>query len=372
MYMARNYNAVDLRSLELRYFISCYGICFIPALIYLILDESRLKTGIYGDAVSPASIDEDIQIQNPFNANAVTAITEVTVTSEAIQSDDNLKPGDPEADARSSFSSTRNLSGTTANQGTNGRNNNASDKNPFQRYEPNSAVWPYSNAVSGAQGDTKNVFSTSVSAGAPVPAELLLDFEGPRPPSSGGGNRKSSTAGRHANDAAWGYAKVAFLMFIALFVVWIPSTVNRVWALAHPTEVNYALNVTAAFVLPMQGFWNFTIYVSTSWSQCKDAWEDVRDLLSLGRSRRRANSDPDMEMSGALRTHSRRGGPAGIMNGPMAMERRQRSGSGSGKLSFTEALEMDLASSEKDNTSSPYSSRPPTSPPASERGLTGR
>lgn len=49
--MTRNYNAVDLRSLELRYFISCYGICFIPALIYLILDESRLKTGIYGDAV---------------------------------------------------------------------------------------------------------------------------------------------------------------------------------------------------------------------------------------------------------------------------------------------------------------------------------
>lgn len=417
----KNYNAVDLRSLELRYFISCYGICFIPALIYLILDESRLKTGIYGDAVLWCWVGRDWewmriaffygpvwcviivtiviycytgrvifnqrralrafsrsneqpfpQIQNPFNANAVTAITEVTVTSEAIQSDDNLKPGDLEADARSSFSSTRNLSGTTANQGTNGRNNNASDKNPFQRYEPNSAVWPYSNAVSGAQGDTKNVFSTSVSAGAPVPAELLLDFEGPRPPSSGGGNRKSSTAGRHANDAAWGYAKVAFLMFIALFVVWIPSTVNRVWALAHPTEVNYALNVTAAFVLPMQGFWNFTIYVSTSWSQCKDAWEDVRDLLSLGRSRRRANSDPDMEMSGALRTHLRRGGPAGIMNGPMAMERRQRSGSGSGKLSFTEALEMDLASSEKDNTSSPYSSRPPTSPPASERGLTGR
>ncbi|EOD52424.1 putative g-protein coupled receptor protein [Neofusicoccum parvum UCRNP2] len=261
----KNFNAVDLRGLEMRYFALCYGICFIPALVYLCLDLSRLNTGIYSDAVLWCWVGKDWEwmriaffygpvwvviiitigiycytgrvifkqrkalrafsrsneqpfppVKNPFNAtNAVTATTEVVVTSESIESAGNTKRGDPEADSRSSFSST------------------------------------------------------------PVPAELLLDFEGPRPSSSGAGNRKPSTAGRHANDAAWGYAKVAFLMFVALFIVWVPSTVNRVYALAKPNETNFALSVVAAFVLPMQGFWNFSIYVSTSWSQCKDAWKET-------------------------------------------------------------------------------------------------
>ncbi|KAL1629278.1 hypothetical protein SLS56_005382 [Neofusicoccum ribis] len=422
----RNFNAVDLRGLEMRYFALCYGICFIPALVYLCLDLSRLNTGIYSDAVLWCWVGKDWEwmriaffygpvwvviiitigiycytgrvifkqrkalrafsrsneqpfppVKNPFNAtNAVTATTEVVVTSESIESAGNTKRSDPEADSRSSFSSTRKLSGTTANQdSTYQRHSDPSDANLFSRYEPDSAVWPYSNAVSGARGDTKNVFSTSVSAGTPVPAELLLDFEGPRPSSSGAGNRKPSTAGRHANDAAWGYAKVAFLMFVALFIVWVPSTVNRVYALAKPNETNFALSVVAAFVLPMQGFWNFSIYVSTSWSQCKDAWKEVRDVLFCGAFSRKTTRNADLEMSGALRPPSSKGGIAGSVRSGVRIERRQRGGSGSGRLSLNAALDMDdseRAGSEKDYTISPYSSRPPTSPPTSERGLTGQ
>ncbi|KAH7049260.1 hypothetical protein B0J12DRAFT_754333, partial [Macrophomina phaseolina] len=377
------YNSVDLRALELRYFISCYGICLVPALIYLILDESRLQTGIYGDAVLWCWVGEDWEwMRIAFFYGPVWCVIVVTigiycytgkvifkqrkalsafkvVTSEAIPSDDNLKAADLEADARSSFSSTRNLSGTTS---THGQSSNPNDKHSFPRYEPNHAVWPYSNAVSGANGDTKNVFTTSVSAGAPVPTQQLASFEARHPTSSGPCHRKNSTARYHANTAAWGYAKVSFLMFVALFVVWIPSTVNRVWALAHPTEVNYALNVTAAFVLPTQGFWNFTIYVSTSWSQCRDAWEDVREFFSCRRSLRRT-SNPDLEMSDALRQQSARGTHA------EAMARIQRIGSEGGNMSFTEALDMDTDGSEK-NTVSPYSSRPPTRAPTSERDLT--
>lgn len=304
------------------------------------------------------------------------------MTSESIQSDDTLKPTSLDAGSRSSFSSTHKLSGMAANQSSNHHgHSNTADKNPFHRYEPDNAVWPYSNAVSGAHGDTKNVFSTSVSAGAPVPAELLLDFEGPRPGSSAGGGRKSGSAGRHANDAAWGYAKVAFLMFVALFIVWVPSTVNRVYALAHPHEINFALNLVAAAVLPLQGFWNFAIYVSTSWAQCKDAWQDVRDAVFGSLFPRKATCSPkssqgEMEMTSTLRPQPSRVGPgAANFTTGMHVEGRQGSGSSNGKISLTEALDMDnlpsmerRESEEKDDTLSSWGSRPTTS----ERRLTGR
>ncbi|OJD36947.1 g-protein coupled receptor [Diplodia corticola] len=393
----KNYNAVDLRNLESRYVVLCYGVCAIPGIIYLALDHSRLRTEIYGDALLWCWVSKDWewmriaffygpvwvviavtisiycytgrvifkqrkalrafsrsneqpfpQIKNPFNiTNAVTAVTEVVVTSEAIRSEDNLRTGDVEADARSSYSSTRKLSGTTAGQSTHRNNSEPGDNPPFHRYEPDSAVWPYSNAVSGGNADPKNVFSTSVSAGAPVPAELLLDFEGPRPTSSGNGNRKGS-GGRHANDAAWGYAKVAFLMFLALFVVWIPSTVNRVYALAYPDEVNFPLNVTAAFVLPMQGFWNFVIYVCTSWSQCKNAWADVRALLSRGLTLRKKRSDPDLEMTGAPGPKPKRRSIAS----ELYPERR---------YGYTGHHSERSGVDEKDDAITPCSTRPPTS-----------
>jgi hypothetical protein len=46
----RNYNGQQLRSLEKYYMMICYGIPFIPAFIYLMLDLVGHK-GIYGGAV---------------------------------------------------------------------------------------------------------------------------------------------------------------------------------------------------------------------------------------------------------------------------------------------------------------------------------
>lgn len=41
---------------------------------------------------------------------------------------------------------------------------------------------------------------------------------------------RPTSAATHHNAAALAYLKVAFLMFAALFVVWIPSTVSRALA----------------------------------------------------------------------------------------------------------------------------------------------
>jgi hypothetical protein len=72
-----------------------------------------------------------------------------------------------------------------------------------------------------------------------------------------------------ANNAAWSYTKVAILFFTAMLVTWIPSSANRVYSVAHPDTIYPSLQFASAFVLPLQGFWNAVIYITTSWKACR-------------------------------------------------------------------------------------------------------
>ena len=56
----------------------------------------------------------------------------------------------------------------------------------------------------------------------------------------------------------------------------VPSTANRVYALAFPDEFSFGLNYASSFVLPLQGFWNSLIYVSISWPAFKTFWANLR------------------------------------------------------------------------------------------------
>ncbi|KAL8917206.1 MAG: hypothetical protein Q9208_008108 [Pyrenodesmia sp. 3 TL-2023] len=67
-----------------------------------------------------------------------------------------------------------------------------------------------------------------------------------------------------SNPGAWLYARVAFLFFVSMVIIWIPSSVNRVYALAHPDRINYPLNYISALLLPAQGIFNCIVYVVTS------------------------------------------------------------------------------------------------------------
>ncbi|KAF9735215.1 hypothetical protein PMIN06_008975 [Paraphaeosphaeria minitans] len=99
-------------------------------------------------------------------------------------------------------------------------------------------------------------------------------------------NRRRTTA-MEGNAAAWGYFKVAFLMFAALFIVWVPSTVNRLQQFIDKEHSLFGLNLASALVLPLQGFWNSMIYISTTWPECKRALADTLDSLSSRRTARR-------------------------------------------------------------------------------------
>lgn len=102
-------------------------------------------------------------------------------------------------------------------------------------------------------------------------------------------NRKNKAA-MEANRAAWGYTKVAILFFASLLVTWVslplfilerrallnvilavqlPSSINRVYALAHPHNVPDSYEYAAGIVLSLMGFWNSVIYIMTSRAACK-------------------------------------------------------------------------------------------------------
>ncbi len=88
--------------------------------------------------------------------------------------------------------------------------------------------------------------------------------------------RPAKTRQTDGHDAAMAYFKVAFLMFIALVVVWVPSSVNRVYQFTHKGAPNFTLNLISALVLPLQGSWNATIYIFTTKRECKRAWRLIR------------------------------------------------------------------------------------------------
>jgi hypothetical protein len=79
----------------------------------------------------------------------------------------------------------------------------------------------------------------------------------------------TSTRGRRdrasSRSNALTYARVAFALFIIMLVIWVPSTVNRVYQLIRVSSashaVSVALNYAAACVLPLQGFFNAAIYL---------------------------------------------------------------------------------------------------------------
>ena len=62
--------------------------------------------------------------------------------------------------------------------------------------------------------------------------------------------------------------------------------------MVHEAEVNYALSMAAAFVLPLVGFWNALIYMVTSWDAVRETWWEVVDWASgQDRGRRKQRNE---------------------------------------------------------------------------------
>lgn len=102
------------------------------------------------------------------------------------------------------------------------------------------------------------------------------------------------------NRDAWLYARVAFLFFCALLISWIPSSINRVYSLAHPDRLVYGLNYVEALVLPLQGFWNCMVYMVSSKTAVRNLFRSLRGLPELSPSNPKG-ANGDLESMGGVR-----------------------------------------------------------------------
>ncbi|EKG10008.1 hypothetical protein MPH_12882 [Macrophomina phaseolina MS6] len=188
---------------------------------------------------------------NPFTANihnGIQRVTEIEVVCEDVNRRDNDRMDveqcksdrSSQFQARNSFSSTRQLSTPPpvhAPQQENPHCVSTGQKNTCTSC-CNSAIWPYSNNKQTDRDLNRYYATASITTGT-TPAEALdtrfADLD--RIESSGSSSEqqqyqhqqdpeKLHTPYGVANDAAWGYAKVAFLCFVALFIVWV-STGDR-------------------------------------------------------------------------------------------------------------------------------------------------
>ncbi|KAH8815964.1 G-protein coupled receptor [Xylogone sp. PMI_703] len=287
------YDAHKLRSLEIPYIICCYGIPFVPAFVYIWI-KTRAKGRFYGNATlwcwvadnwdvwriltfygpvwvvilltiliyvrtgseiykrrrqlqtfssGPPDVSLATQIQDPFTSMKT---TEITVTTEQIDSDSS-----DTIDLQKLGRSTTRAYPGRSNLEPKGNNNYSVSisTSPQQAGEKTEVMSP-------TIGDV----STPITPGIP---NTELPTRTPR------------SNAIDINRAAWSYTKVAMLFFVAMMVTWIPSSANRVYSVMHPGQVSLPLLYMSAFVLPLQGFWNAVIYISTSLPACKAAWRQL-------------------------------------------------------------------------------------------------
>ena len=90
-------------------------------------------------------------------------------------------------------------------------------------------------------------------------------------------------AEQEENSESFLYARVAFLFFFALLIVWGPSSANRLWALVNPNRVSFGLNYASSFLFPLQGLFNAIIYIITSRTACRELWSAIRNGNRIAR-----------------------------------------------------------------------------------------
>ncbi|KAL8769870.1 MAG: hypothetical protein Q9209_004308 [Squamulea sp. 1 TL-2023] len=264
------YTDRQLRSLDKWYLLGCYGASFVPALAFLFVD-TRSRGKIYGPAVLWCWIgikwdflriamlygivwvailfafgiyikagrviykrrDKLKGFLNPFNENPFTTgvvTTEIDVT---------IVPADQ-------------LSPASGHHG-----------NPFDKIY---------NGIPGMEEGRPDPYIVKVGVGEnehnkrPSKPELLRMRSITR----------EEAIKENPNPGAWLYARVAFLFFLSMLIIWIPSSANRVYSLAHPDRINFALNYVSALVLPMQGLLNAIVYVITSQTACHELVKALR------------------------------------------------------------------------------------------------
>ncbi|KAH7406187.1 G protein coupled receptor family protein [Phaeosphaeria sp. MPI-PUGE-AT-0046c] len=324
----RGYDALQLRHLEKWYFLFAYGLPAIAPIVYVILDHHR-KVPVLGPATLWCWIDREVDwMRIAFFYAPVWIFVSATLTIyvatgikivrkgallryfESQQRSGNRDSMLPEENSASPFAAGKNIVVTTQIE------HEVQEHDVESRYAPygddSTSLSSYSSTqhlskahpreevdvhspdqirASRASRDLKvpahttlRQYEEEVESGykaticttrAPLEASTLP----PRPTSAATNRRHSHIKKAAGNEAALAYLKVAFLMFLALIVVWVPSSVNRLYQFIHKDDTRFALSLISAIVLSMQGVWNATIYIYTTRAEFRRAYASLQSRI---------------------------------------------------------------------------------------------
>ncbi|KAL6713423.1 hypothetical protein ACLMJK_008888 [Lecanora helva] len=292
----KKYNATQLKALEWKYHLMCYGTPFLVAFIYIFIEtESRGK--IYGSAVLWCWIAgkwDFLRIATCYAPAWICIIASFTIYAMA---------------GREIFAKRhqlRSFAVTPSSPATFTTHNiDPSRYRVTNEYSVTSEYAPKPFTTLGAACAAPDGHASSSSDTSSNSKGYSVNITSVRPPMPHhqSSQQNKIKAAKEANRAAFGYAKVASLFFVSLLVTWVPSSINRVYALIYPGAIPIQYAYAAGIVLSLMGFWNAVIYIATSHRACRallarifkgdDGGFNSRDVAELGCRRSRVRSDGD-------------------------------------------------------------------------------
>ncbi|KAI4243462.1 MAG: hypothetical protein L6R40_003464 [Gallowayella cf. fulva] len=201
MTLFKKYNAQQLKSLEWRYQIMCYGLPFVVALVYLFVDPPD-RGKIYGDATLWCWISIKWVILRialcyiPAWIAILVSFTLYVISGREIF--------EKRQQLRAFHTSPPNLV-----------------VNPFTSFKT-TEVEITSELANLSRNHDQYSIKISSSAMSPTFSDSTTIMP-PTPTSAAAVQYRTNRAAMEANTAAWGYTKVALLFFVSLLVTWVTS-----------------------------------------------------------------------------------------------------------------------------------------------------
>ncbi|KAL4950855.1 Nnf1-domain-containing protein [Aspergillus filifer] len=243
----RKYNSEQLRRLEWKYVVLCYGLPFIPAFTYFFINSpSRGK--VYGSAILWCWVSPSWDILRiALFYGPVWLVIFVTLAIYA-------RIGNLVWRRRRKLKEAGGLDTTI--------DVSIPDEAPFSKVTEIHITTEDANATSSrAAGpsiehpptfsciQSHRPYSVSVQAGAASTSEVQLEpmrsEDAPDDVPEHDQYSNSRTVS-DVNAATWAYTKYAMLFFVALLATWVPSTINRVYAFIRPDTSNFGLNYASS------------------------------------------------------------------------------------------------------------------------------
>ncbi|KAI9803706.1 MAG: hypothetical protein M1833_000618 [Piccolia ochrophora] len=266
----RKYNAAQLRAMEWKYMIFCYGLPVTPAIVFLFV-RSAGGDRVYGPATlwCWVSLEWDfLRVATFYGPVWVVMIITMTIYIFA-----GREIFTKRCQLRQFRFSHAHAPAIIENPYPNSKTTEICiTSEQMNSTEPSASENSFADEKGGAESCVDEVSSVTGYEKYSVTIESGL---GGSLAAHGVPRVQRSTTAMEANRAAWTYARVAFLFFIAMLVTWVPSSVNRVYTLVHPNRTCFALSYVSSLVLPLQGFWNFVVYTSTSLPACRGLFRNI-------------------------------------------------------------------------------------------------